>query len=225
MRTPYPTFGSGRGFRHPGPRYCSPQRASVRQEVFSAPILEASAPQPCSSTLCDCRAQSQKLGPTTVLTTTRPEPGESTRQTSGDSRRNPGAAAVGLSSRFRQSELSHQQCPARSGAQVPAPELVQVGYLPADFGARLEAGVEAKTAHCFCATNCHAVPSALSPPDQVIVLPSVESDANDVDRFSVAFLSLLDGVLVNALHRDHGIAEIPFEGRFRSTAVQNRTGV
>ena len=42
--------------------------------------------------------------------------------------------AVGLSSRFRQSELSHQQCPARSGAQVPAPELVQVGYLPADFG-------------------------------------------------------------------------------------------
>ena len=134
MRTPYPTFGSGRGFRHPGPRYCSPQRASVRQEVFSAPILEASAPQPCSSTLCDCRAQSPKRGPTTVLTTTRPEPGESTRQTSGDGRRNPGAAAVGLSSRFRQSELSHQQCPARSGAQVPAPELVQVGYLPADFG-------------------------------------------------------------------------------------------
>jgi hypothetical protein len=65
---------------------------------------------------------------------TRPEPGESTRQTSGDGRRNPGAGAVGLSSRFRQSELSHQQCPARSGAQVPAPELVQVGYLPADFG-------------------------------------------------------------------------------------------
>src|ERR1035437_9746937 len=44
------------------------------------------------------------------------------------------AGAVGLSSRFRQSELSHQQCPARSGAQVPAPELVHVGYLPADFG-------------------------------------------------------------------------------------------
>ena len=36
MRTPYPTSGSGRGFRHPGPRYCSPQRASVRQEGFTA---------------------------------------------------------------------------------------------------------------------------------------------------------------------------------------------
>src|ERR1035441_6709773 len=36
MRTPYPTFGSGRGFRHPGPRYCSPQRASVRQGGLSA---------------------------------------------------------------------------------------------------------------------------------------------------------------------------------------------
>src|ERR1017187_5580030 len=48
---------------------------------------------------------------------------------------------------------------------------------------------------------------------------SRDGDANDVDSFSVAFLGLLDGVLVNALHRDHGIAEIPFEGRFRSVQL------
>src|ERR1035437_9182184 len=65
---------------------------------------------------------------------------------------------------------------------------------------------------------CRSVRFVPSGPSHRLAV-SRDADANDVDRFSVAFLGLLDGVLVNALHRDHGIAEIPFEGRFRSVQL------
>jgi hypothetical protein len=65
---------------------------------------------------------------------------------------------------------------------------------------------------------CRSVRFVPSGPSHRLAV-SRDGDADDVDSFSVAFLGLLDGVLVNALHRDHGIAEIPFEGRFRSVQL------
>ena len=50
---------------------------------------------------------------------------------------------------------------------------------------------------------------------------SGEREASDIDYFPVLFVTFLDRILVNALYRDHGIAEISLEGRLRS--VQPRS--
>src|SRR5450759_4161923 len=47
--------------------------------------------------------------------------------------------------------------------------------------------------------------------------------ASDLDHFPVVFINLLDRVLANALYRNHGIAEIPLEGRLRSVQPRRVT--
>src|ERR1035441_2606305 len=152
------------------------------------------------------------------LPTTRPEPGESTRQTSGDGRRNPGAGAVGLSSRFRSFRISN----AQRGVERRSLHLNwfrSVTYLLIS-DSKIGGGCRGKNGSLFLRDKlpCRSVRFVPSGPSHRLAV-SRDGDPNDVDRFSVAFLGLLDGVLVNALHRDHGIAEIPFEGRFRSVQL------
>src|SRR5208282_406960 len=48
-------------------------------------------------------------------------------------------------------------------------------------------------------------------------------EANDLSHFPTLFVSLLDRVLVNALYRNHGIAEISLEGHLRSVQLRRVT--
>src|ERR1035437_7963745 len=48
-------------------------------------------------------------------------------------------------------------------------------------------------------------------------------EASDLDHFPIVFISLLDRVLANAPYRDHGIAEIPLDGRLCSVQPRSVT--
>jgi hypothetical protein len=71
------------------------------------------------------------------------------------------------------------------------------------------------------------LPSAsfhLSSMKTVIVFPSAESVKRVTSTtFPVLFVTLLDRILVNALYRDHGIAEASLEGRLRSVQPRSVT--